>query len=126
MSIPAHVKYIAFSILFGIASLNLTRTTLSIIKSSARLDAAKKDVLALEGRQQQLEQEIEYKKTPEFVEEKARNSLNLKKPGEDVFLVQNFEKTIKSRKNSGSTKTQITKKRKDNESAFNMWKELLF
>ena len=87
MSIPAQVKYIGLSLLFAFATINLTRTTLNIIKSSERLNEAKREVLSLEEEKKRLEKELAYRKTDEFIEEKARNQLSLIRPGEQVFIV---------------------------------------
>jgi cell division protein FtsB len=87
MSFPTRLKYSAFSILLIVATINFVRTTASILESSKRLNEAKADVLALESRRNMLEKELEYKKTDEFIEEKARNDLNLAKPGEEVVAV---------------------------------------
>jgi len=86
MSIPPAVKYIALSILLTVATINFTRTIFDILESSKRLTNTKAEVLSLETKRIELENELERKKTAEFIEEKARNELNLKKPGEDVFI----------------------------------------
>lgn len=87
MSIPAHIKYILLSLLFGLATINFIRTTLDILKSSERLDDVNKEVLGLEVKKATIEKDIQYAKTDEFVEERARNELNLIKPSEKVFVV---------------------------------------
>ncbi|MFA6981546.1 MAG: septum formation initiator family protein [Patescibacteria group bacterium] len=87
MPIPAYVKYIALSILFIIATVNFSKTTISIIESSKRLDETEEEVLSLESERENLEKELDYRKSDEFIEEKARNDLNLIKPGERVYVV---------------------------------------
>lgn len=87
MFIPAYIKYLAISTLFLIAAINFTKTTLSIIESSRRYDETKEEVLALETERTSLEKELEYRKSDDFVEEKARNDLNLVKPGERVYVL---------------------------------------
>lgn len=86
MPVPAHVKYIGLSILFVLAAINFTRTTLSVVKSSRRLDELKGGVILLEDEKAVLVKELEYKKTADYIEREARNKLNLAKPGEQIFV----------------------------------------
>ncbi len=82
-------KYILLSILLILASINFTRTAYDILKSSKRLDDLEEEVSGLDSRKQRLQEEIERKKTPEYVEEKARNELNMIKPGEKIVVFVN-------------------------------------
>lgn len=91
MSIPAHLKYIILTILFIAASINFTRTALTILKSSERLSAANKEVLSLETKRNGLIGDRDYMQTEEFVETKARNDLNMMKPEEEVFIVKDTD-----------------------------------
>lgn len=86
MSFAAQLKYIVLSILFVIASINFTRTALDILNNSKRLDTLKTEVSALETRENELNDSISYKQSAEFIEERARNALNLIKPNEKVFV----------------------------------------
>lgn len=87
MSMPAHTKYILLSILFILASVNFTRTALEIIENSKRLDELSQEVQGLEDQKVALEESVSYKKTDEYVEEKARNDLSLIRPGEKVYVI---------------------------------------
>lgn len=87
MSIPANIKYILLSLVFALATINFTRTTLEILKSSQRLEDVNSEVAVLGAKKEQLEKDLQFAKTDEFVEEKARNELNMVKPGEQVFVV---------------------------------------
>jgi cell division protein FtsB len=91
MRLPAHLKYIVISILFILAAVNFTRTTLDILKSSRRLDDIRSEVNELEEKKAQLDGDIEYKKSDEYIEERARNDLNLIKPGEKVYVVSDLD-----------------------------------
>jgi cell division protein FtsB len=86
VKIPAHIKYIVVSVLLLAGSVNMIRTTKTVMQSSKRLDREKKEVLALRDHKADLVQDIEYKKTAEYAEEVARNSLNMIKPGEEVYI----------------------------------------
>ncbi len=60
--------------------------TLKVAQKGSRLIEAKKELEALERQKMALEQEAEYRKSSEFIEEEARNKLNMIKPGEEVYL----------------------------------------
>lgn len=83
----APFKNIILSILFVVAAINFVRTTLDILKSSHRLDDAKEEISLLQQQKAALGRNIEYKKTSAYVEEKARNELNMAKDGETVYVV---------------------------------------
>ncbi|RJR27115.1 septum formation initiator family protein [candidate division WWE3 bacterium] len=93
----ASIKYIALSVLLVIASVNFTKTTLEIIKSSQRLDDLRDEVSLMEQEKNDLEGSVEFKKSDEYVEEKARNDLNLAKPGEKLFVVKDKGEPQKAR-----------------------------
>lgn len=88
MSIPAYLKYIGLTILFAVATMNFVRTTLDVIESSRRLDEMKSDVAGLNDENAKLQEELEYKKSEDFIEGEARNKLGLAKPGEELFVVE--------------------------------------
>jgi cell division protein FtsB len=116
MSIPAQLKYIVFTLLFTIATVNLVRTTLNILHSSQRLEDLKTEVSKLETKRSKMEDIIEYKKTDEFIEERARNALNLIKPGEKVFVMP-----VVLAASSEKTVSTVVEKEKSN---FELWLEL--
>jgi cell division protein FtsB len=89
-------KYIALSILFVLGSIGFTKTTLEIMKSGKRLDTAKDDIVQLEKDKAGLEESIAYKKTADYVEEKARTELNLAKPGERVYVIKGLSNDTKN------------------------------
>jgi cell division protein FtsB len=96
MNLPARYKYLALSALFVLAAINLTKTTLEILKSSKRLDDLQEEVAGLEAEKQTLKDTIRYKETDEYIEEKARNDLNLVKPGEHVYVVEGVAEDIEN------------------------------
>ena len=87
MAMPAHTKNILLSVLFVLAAVNFTRTALEILENSKRLDGLSQEVDQLEEEKREYTNQVAYKKTDEYVEEKARNDLNLIKPGEKVYVV---------------------------------------
>ncbi len=94
MAMPAQTKYIVLSVLFILASINFTRTALEILENSKRLDSLSQEVKEMEEEKQDYKNEVAYKKTDEYIEEKARNDLNLIKPGEKVYVVPREFKEI--------------------------------
>ena len=129
MRLPAHLKYIVISILFVLAAINFTRTTLDILKSSKRLDDIRSEVSDLEEKKTKLEDDIEYKKSDEYVEERARNDLNLIKPGEKVYVVSDLDLSDIDEKTSNvlaEFTERIEKSAKENDSNAYQWYRLFF
>jgi len=95
MSIPAYLKYIGLTVLFVVAAVNFTRTTLSVIESSRRLEELRGDVSDLEAQKSDLEEEVEYRETADFIEKEAREKLGLVMTGEELFVTEDVlgEKT---------------------------------
>lgn len=118
MEFPAQIKYIAISLLFILASINFTRTTLSIIKSSRRLDNLQTEVEELENKKISVEQELEYKKSDEYIEQVARNDLNLIKPGERVFVSPDVLSTVTEKTNQAASNIE--------QSNAKLWANLFF
>ncbi len=97
----SQLKYIALSALFIFATVNFTRTTLEILKSSKRLDELKNEVSGLEKSKDGLEKSVSYMQSNDYVEERARDDLNLIKPGEKVYVVEGDNLKAKDSKSSG-------------------------
>lgn len=87
MLFPARIKYIVLSILLIFGMFNFTRTTMDIIQTSKRLQGMQDNVKGLETRKKALERDLRYKKTSRFIEEEARNRLNMIKKGEKVLVL---------------------------------------
>ncbi len=81
-------KYILGIIFFLILSATTIKSSFSVLKSKERLDSLNGEVARLEEEMKKIESEIEFKKSNEYIEEKARNDLNLIKPGERVYIVK--------------------------------------
>jgi cell division protein FtsB len=80
-------KYLLGSILFIFLSVSFVRSAFEVLKSKDRLDEVNTEVKELENKKAEIEEDIEYKKSDEYIEEKARDELNLIKPGEKVYVV---------------------------------------
>lgn len=83
----SNIKNITITALFIILSYGLIRSTIDVYKGGQRINGLESEVLDLENRKLELEKSIEYKQTAEYIEEKARNDLNLVRPGESIFVV---------------------------------------
>ena len=92
MSKSSRSKYFIGVVLLLAASASFIRSSHDVLKSKDRLDQVKNEVAVLEEDKKKIEEEIEFKKTDEYIEEKARNDLNLIKPGEKVYVVKTTEK----------------------------------
>jgi len=83
-------------ILLGICFIvKLTGDFLRLLKASQRIKVMEEKVLKLEEKKRNLSAKYQYYQTPEFIEEEARNKLNMAKPGETiVILPPNLEELL--------------------------------
>ena len=88
MSKSSRSKYFIGVVLLLAASASFIRSSHDVLKSKDRLENVTADVQKLEEKKARLEQEVNFKKTNEYVEEKARNELNLIKEGEKIYVVK--------------------------------------
>jgi len=93
------LKYFLGSILLLFLTVSFVKSSFDVLKSKDRLDEINTEVSEMEKKKTEIEKEIEYKKTSEYVEEKARNDLNLVKPDEKIYVVTRNEKTSETSKN---------------------------
>ncbi len=87
MSRSTKFKYILGIAFLFIVSISLIKSSFQVFKSKGRLDEVNQELSKLEDEKRKLEAEIEYKQTQEYIEEKARNDLNLIRPGEKIYVV---------------------------------------
>ena len=67
--------------------ISLSRDILRLLKASDQIRLAEQRVQQLETGQRQLLEKKEYFQSEEFVEEEARNKLNMAKPGETIVVL---------------------------------------
>lgn len=115
------IIHLVLAIVFIGISINVTITTINIFKNTNRLKELEKEVVLLEEEKDQIQSSIEYKKTNEYVEDFARNELNMVKPGEEVFVVVKTGNNI----NSGTEITNL-KLGNDDKNVFSLWINLFF
>ena len=87
MPFKQKLKYGLISSALILLSVISLRSSLNILKNKRRLEDIKNEVFNLEKEKLSLEESIEYKKSDEYIEERARNDLNLIKPGEQVYVI---------------------------------------
>lgn len=104
--------------MFAIASVNLSRTALDILQNTKRLDAVRADVALLEGKKATLSADIDHKKSDDFIEERARNALNMIKPNEKVFVVDKSVLAV------SDTREAIIPQSQQEKTASQMWLDL--
>lgn len=82
----ANLKYLVLSVILVVLGINFVKTTREVINNSRRLDDVKNEVDVLKARQNNLNLDLEYMKTDEYLEQQARDALNLIKPNEKVYV----------------------------------------
>jgi len=93
------LKTALFYLFFAVASLGLVFflivTNLKIYQRrsilNARIAELKKEVEILEDRNKNLKENIDYVESEDYLERVAREQLNMKKPGEEVVVIQKEE-----------------------------------
>lgn len=80
---------ILISVVFIVMSANFIKSTLDALAGRKRFDEAQKRERELVQERDLLKRQLEYKRTQEYIEESARNELNLIKPGEKVYVLEN-------------------------------------
>ena len=123
MRISPKTKYILGSLILLFLAFGFVKSTIEIYQSSKRLGDFEKEVSDLESEKVKLEKEIEYKKTSEYIGEKARNELNLIKPREKVYVIGDTSNEDSSNVLS-ETVERINPDYKDNN--WYMWYKLFF
>lgn len=119
-------KYVLFTALLFALSVGFIRSTLNILKSKERLDAVQKEVAGMEKQAEDLNADIEYKKTDAYIEEKARNDLNMIKPGERVYVVVDSGKTTSSSEVLGTQSKGEKKENNSKDANWYAWYKLFF
>lgn len=72
---------------------------LRFLKTEEKIKEVEKRVVQLEEEKRKLSQKYQYYQSSEFIEEEARNKLNMARPGETVIILPpNFQELIGSKK----------------------------
>jgi cell division protein FtsB len=98
------LKHVIISGILLFLAFGLVKSSYEVWRGGKRLDDLEQEIKGLQAKKAALEEEIRYKQTGEFIEEKARNDLNLVKPGDSVFVVSGsglVEEAVKGKSGSG-------------------------
>ena len=75
-------------ILLGVLLIvKITGNFLRLFKAVQQIKTMEEQVLKLEKEKEKLSLKYQYYQTPEFIEEEARNKLNMAKPGETIVIL---------------------------------------
>ena len=87
---------ISFLILLIIGFLIFTNVNIVLRRAelTERVEELRKEIQILEQKNQELQTKIVRAGKPDFLEERAREELGLKKPGEEVVLILPIEKDV--------------------------------
>jgi cell division protein FtsB len=93
-------KFMQFiAIILGVGLIvNLTRDIWQLVKAKDQIRVAEQRVVQLEEENRILKEKQKYYASQEFVEEEARNKLNMAKPGETIVVLP---KTAQGSGNNG-------------------------
>jgi len=107
-------------------SFGLIRSSFEVFKGVGRMSDLEKEVAGLQNKEKELEESIEYKKTAEYIEEKARNDLNLIKPGESVYVISGPGSESYSDKKVLSTSSERLGMKRIEDTNWYKWYKLFF
>lgn len=82
-----NLKYIVLTIIMLLASISFIRTTIDIMRSKGRLEVLQAEVAGLQIEKAQIQNELDYSRSPEYIEQEARNKLNMVKENEKIYVV---------------------------------------
>lgn len=92
--------YILGGCLVFLISIGFVRNAINTIQNNSRLSELESQVLGLQIQKQDLEKEISFQQSDEYIEQEARNKLNLIKQGEQLYVVsQDLDEEIKLHSN---------------------------
>jgi cell division protein FtsB len=123
MFLPIFIKKSVLVLLLIYSLYSLINTFFSIHSNVLQKDAEYKDkILGLKDEKNELEKKLITINSDDFVEKEARSRLNMKKEGEEVYLVSSNEAKKAEEVKYMETVPVISK----NHSNFDKWMEILF
>ncbi len=125
MSKISKTKYFLGTVLFIVLAASFIKSSFDVLKSKDRLDEIDQEITLLEQKKTEIEKEIEYKQTPEYIEQKARNDLNLIRSGEKVYVVVGDDDQKETYKNVLSESDEREKDEKKEKNWYS-WYRLFF
>lgn len=100
---------------------NFIRAGIDLVKNKARLKDLEKEVEILEKEKIVLEDKVTYESTDSFIEESARNDLNMVKPNERVFVIVDKGNSVQLEENKLEESVKYTENRSNIEQWFSLF-----
>jgi cell division protein DivIC len=119
-------RYYFISAILLIVSLGFVQNTLEMMGNTKRLENLRQEVVDLETQQKQVQDRIKYQKTDEYIEEEARNKLNMLKPNEKVYVADKSLEQVLRDEQAFWSKRVNTQDGDTNASNLRLWLNLLF
>ncbi len=88
---PKKITITIFAIIIGFVLLGLGKQIFSALNAGQRLDSAVEEVSNLQKDNKELQKQLELVQNVDFLEEVARNKLNLTKPNETIVIIPQEE-----------------------------------
>ncbi len=88
------VRWLVFLVIAALAVTNTARTVMEIYLRSQRLEKSREEVATLREEKQGLEGKLARAKTPEAIEDLARQKLNMIFPGEKIVILPQVSQKI--------------------------------
>jgi len=108
-----------------VISANFIRSTIEVLNSKKRLQEAQEKENSLIIERDALKKQIEYKKTGEYIEESARNELNMIREGEKVFVLEE-EKPVPGDVAAASDTGELVPSNDTEDPNWYLWYKLFF
>ncbi len=119
--IKKYVKGLIIVILLVFAVFNFVRAGIDLVKNKARLKDLEKEVEILEKEKVVLEDKVTYESTDSFIEESARNDLNMVKPNERVFVIVDKGNSVQLEESKLEESVKYSKNRSNIEQWFSLF-----
>ncbi|MDP2874173.1 MAG: septum formation initiator family protein [bacterium] len=88
------VRWLVFLVVAALAVANTARTMMEIYLRSQRLERSREEVVALGEEKRDLEEGLAQAKTPETIEDLARQKLNMIFPGEKIVILPQVSQRV--------------------------------
>jgi cell division protein FtsB len=89
MYLPGFIKNLIYTLTFGYFLYSIYSTAYAIYESSKKTEEIIHKKEALISEKEELKNKLQVINTDEFVEKEARTKLNMKKEGEELYLIPN-------------------------------------
>lgn len=121
------LKFLLVSIVLLTASFSFVRNTRNTIQNNKRFEEMREEVSRLNREKAELQEDLAFQESDEFIEQEARNRLNMVKPNEELFVLgDNSSLEINEEDTSIGTQRVVSKKQNTKTSNFVLWVNLLF